>query len=134
MKRGLSLIEVVLAIALFMVILMGMLGIFDQGYVYLFKTKFRIPAYNLARAVVEEYYDWVLLDALDGTTNGTLVNGTYDYPGSPVTLNLFSSNCAFNISLNISNSTLNSTDLKQVRVTVDWPAGNFSLTTLKANF
>jgi prepilin-type N-terminal cleavage/methylation domain-containing protein len=133
-NRGLSLIEVGIAIAILAVFLLSLLGIFQQGYLYLLKAKLRVPAHNIARAVLETYLNWTALDSLDGVTNGNVTNGTYASPPDPVTLSLFGKNYTYNVTLNISDGPLADVphELKQLNVTVTYGGGSFSLYSLKA--
>jgi len=132
-RQGFSLIEVTMASAILLVVLLSLLSIFEQGNFYFSRNKFKVPGYNIARGFMEQYYDWASLDALDGVTNGTVMNGSYSLPN--VALSVFSEkNTTFSSALNITNGTINATLLKRVRVTVTWPGGNFSLVTLKARY
>ncbi|MFH1339348.1 MAG: type II secretion system protein [Candidatus Omnitrophota bacterium] len=73
-KRGFSLIEISVAVALLALILGGMLGIFWQGFVAEKKSQERTIAYSLAREKLEEY------SRIPLPANGTI---TEDYGSIP---------------------------------------------------
>ncbi len=133
MKKALSLIEVCVSIVIVSIVLVSMLGIFSQGYWYLRKSRIKVAAYNLGRGITEIYSDWNTLDALDGTANGTVTNGTYTNPPDNVTLN----NITYTPSLAIFDGPGPDPNiLKRLNITISWDgvAKNFTVTTLKANY
>ena len=113
-KKGFSLIEVSLAIAILALVLSGMLGIFGQGYLYLKKTRERVVAYSLAKEALERYYDWASLP-LTGATYNVSMNGVN-----------------YNVNVTVSDGPVYPSELKQLNVLLTWPAGNFTIVTLKA--
>lgn len=134
MKTGLSLIEVVIAIAILALISGGMLAVFDQGVVATRRTQQETAANSLARAFLEQYSNWNSLDILDGSSDGIVTNNTYTNPPAPAAIN----NITYIPSLTISNGPINPTELKRLVITVSWTDGatprNMTITTLKANY
>jgi prepilin-type N-terminal cleavage/methylation domain-containing protein len=56
-KKGLSLIESIIATAILAIILVSVFAIFQQGYAYMRKTRMSTTAYFLAQSKLEEFYD-----------------------------------------------------------------------------
>jgi prepilin-type N-terminal cleavage/methylation domain-containing protein len=56
-KRGLSLVESIVATAILAIILVSVFAIFQQGYVYMRKTRMATTAYFLAQSKLEESYN-----------------------------------------------------------------------------
>lgn len=119
MKKGFSLIEISVAVALLALILGGMLGVFWQGFYAAEKSQERTAAYNLAREKSEEY------SRIPLPSNGT---ATEDYGAIPE----FSD---FKRVVNISDY-LYAGELKQITVTVYWnnDQDSQSFVTLKADY
>jgi type II secretory pathway pseudopilin PulG len=133
-RNGLSLIEVCISIVIVLIVLVSMLRIFSQGYRYLRKTRTETAAYNLAREVMEEYSDWDSLDILD-TNDDDRVDPPGSYlnprPTDPVTLN----SVIYNVTLTTFDIPGFSDDeLTHLDVTVTWPGGAITFTTLKADY
>jgi len=118
-KKGLSLIEVVPAIAILMAILLSMTGIFSQGYRYLRKSRMQTVACALAQEKVEAQSVWPPSSSNEayGTITGFLN---------------FRRVCA------VANDPTYPTSLRSITVTVFWQGekGEQSLTlvSLVANF
>lgn len=112
-RRGFSLIEVSLSLAILAMVLSGILGIFGQGYLDLKKTKERAVAYSLAREALERYYNWASLP-LTGATYSVNINGVN-----------------YNVNVAVVDGPVHPSELKQLNVLLTWPTGNFSLSTLK---
>lgn len=122
-----SLIEVVIAMALLSLILLGMLSIFKQGYFASRKTQQRTIVYNLLREKIEAYSNWSSLDVLDGIPDGNVSN-------TVISNSEFFHNVYYMLSLAISDGPIPSNRLKRLNVTANWSGGNFSLNTLKADY
>jgi type II secretory pathway pseudopilin PulG len=143
--------EMLIALAVLLIALSSMFGIFFQGSKYLAQFKAALPAYTVARSKLEEFLNWTMLDSLDNVVNGTVTNGEYNYTTNAtrfplVNLTLFTktaSKATYAVGLSIANVT-NSTGqavypgrIKRVRVSVSWFDGKnrtFNLTTLKADY
>lgn len=124
-KRGYSIIEVAISLALLALILSGMLEVFNRGFSAASKTKQSAVMYNLARQTLEQYSLFSAIPA-NGTyalaaviLNSTTYNRTLDIADGPcVTGQLCPPN----------------NELKQVTVTVTTGTNTFSLVTLKADY
>jgi Tfp pilus assembly protein PilV len=125
-KKGFNLIEACVAITIFVILLVSMTAVITQGFRFLRTSRVRTQGYNLARAVTERYSNWTALTGLGG-------NGTYaiSFGASP---NMTINNINYTANLTIADGPVNPTELKQVDVTVFWTGGNFTITTLKANY
>lgn len=146
MKKGLSLIEVCISIAIVAIVLASMVGIFSQGYKYLRKSRVNTAVYNLANQLIEQYSNWATLDRLDSgacATDGIVVNTTVGSPYSPtnqpacVTLAFNTiplNNVTYTPTLTIADGPTNPTELKQIGVTISWTEGDVTITTFKANY
>jgi prepilin-type N-terminal cleavage/methylation domain-containing protein len=75
-KRAFSLIETSIALVIMALIVSSMMGIFNQGTQLGKKTKNKAVLHSLAREVMEEYFSWGKLDALDGTVDGRVFPST----------------------------------------------------------
>lgn len=113
-KKGFSLIEVAATVAILVLIVSGMLGIFWQGFVATKASKGRMVAYSLAREMLERNF----VSPFPSTTTDS------------VTLN----DVTYNRTLTVSDGPVFPTQLKQLDVTVSWDTESFTLTTLKANY
>lgn len=118
-KRGFSLIEISIAVALLALILGGMLGIFWQGFNAARRSQERAVAYSLAREKLEEYSGVPL--APNGST-------TEDYGQIPEFPD-------FKRVVNVSDY-LYPGRLKRITVTVFWNSdqNSGSFVTLKADY
>lgn len=120
-KKAFSLIEISVAILMLSLICSGVLGVISQGISYLQRSRERTTAYNLAREVIERYFQWSSLPA----------NGSYVNPAPyPLTIN----NITYNVNLNISDGPVAPAVLKQVEVTVSWGTQQYDLITLKSDY
>ena len=122
-----SLIEVSIALLL---IIGGLLIVFNQGFYFTNRIKNRLVAYNLAQKILEEYFDWEELDTLDGNSDGIVTNGSYTDPPYPVTIN----NVTYTPVLDISDGPVLGTHLKHIEVTISWGGKSFTLGCLKAHY
>ena len=133
-KTAFSIIEVVAAIAILALISAGMLAIFEQGGRSAKKTKEPSAAYNLARAILEQYADWGFIPA-----NGTYTLAVTTINGIPHTPSLSISDgpCVSGMPLCPPNN-----ELKQLSLTISWPKDivtglpldTVTVSTLKANY
>lgn len=120
-KKGFSLIEISIAMAILSLLVVGTLGSFNQGFLYLKSSREKSAAYLLAQEVAERYSSWTNIPA----------NGNYTNPSPyPVTLN----RVIYNVTLTVSDGPVLPAELKQVGVRVAWGRQSYSLTTLKANY
>jgi prepilin-type N-terminal cleavage/methylation domain-containing protein len=127
--RGLSLIEVCVAIAILAIILVSLSGIFNQGYRFLRKTRMNHLACLLAQDQMENLMnEYIFADISSFNGNATLSAPFQDFNGQ------------VNISYPASggsNSDVNA-NLSRVNVTISWQGQsgvqNFTLTTLVCNF
>ena len=115
-NHGFSLIEVSLALAILAMVLSGILGIFGQGYLDLKRARERVAAYSLAKEALERYYDWASLP-LSGATYSVNLNGVN-----------------YNVNVTVTDGPVHPSELKQLNVSLAWPAGNFTIATLKAYY
>jgi len=115
-RKGFTLIEISITVVILALLCSGMLGIFAQGFSYLKQSKERTIACNLAREVMERYFDWSSLSS--------------NPPPYSVTLN----NITYNVNLTISDGPVSPNELKQLDVNISWPGGTFNISTLKANY
>ena len=149
-EQGFSLMEMLMSLAVLLIALSSMFGVFTQGSKYLARIKAELPAYTVARSTLEQYLSWGVLDSLDNVVNGTVTNGEYNYTTNAtrfpqMNLKLFtrSANANYTTGVFIANVT-NSTGstiypgrLKRVTARVSWfdgKARTFNLTTLKADY
>lgn len=119
-KRGLSLIEVTVATAILALILGGMLGIFGQGFASARQSQERAVAYNLARSVLEDYFDWSRISVLPLSIQINL---------TPENIN----NIIYSKSITVSNQGPYGT-LRRIRAVISWNSGSFSLETFKSAY
>ena len=149
-EQGFSLIEMLMSLAVLLIALSSMFGVFFQGAKYLAKIKAELPAYTLARSTLERYLSWSILDSLDNVVNGTVTNGEYNaMPNATrfpqVNLTLFTPSASANYATgifiaNVTNSTGQTVypgRLKRVTARVSWFDGKnraFNLTTMKADY
>jgi prepilin-type N-terminal cleavage/methylation domain-containing protein len=148
--RGFSLMEMLISLAVLMIALSSMFGVFVQGSKYLARIKAELPAYTVVRSTLEQYLSWADLDSLDGAVNGTVTSGEYNYTTNatrfaPKNLTLFtpSATASYATAISISNVT-NSTSqtiypgrLKKITARVSWFDGKdrmFNLSTFKADY
>ena len=129
--KGFSLIEVAIAIVVLGLVAGTVVSVFAAGAKAARKTQQQTVAYNLARAVLEQYSDWTSLDQLDGL-DGIVTNQVNGRPA--VTLN----NIIYTPTLTISDGPISPAQLKLLNATIDWTDGsiarNISVSTLKANY
>lgn len=151
MKKALSLIEVYISIAIVVIVIASILGIYSQGYRYLRKSRISSVVYNLAIQHKERYSDWDTLDRLDSAvcaTDGNVVNTSPGSPYSPtnqpacptlafntVTLN----NVTYTPAMAISNGTgPDPNRVKRHDITISWTEDgvveNFTVVTYEANY
>ncbi len=123
-----SLIEVSCALLIVGLVIGGMLMIFSWGFRFADTIRKKTVAYNLARKILEEYFDWSRLDKLDGNYDGKVRNGSYTL--SSYTVN----NVRYTPVLSISNGPDSPIYLKRIKVTVFWEEKNFSVDCLKAHY
>jgi prepilin-type N-terminal cleavage/methylation domain-containing protein len=140
MKRGLTLIEVCVTIAILSAILLSMLGIFQQGYRYLNTARDRAAAINIAVGQLEECWNWDVLKTFDSTPGVWPHSGPVNRtdPANPYTLpSVTLNNVTYTCGLNIDSHPYSGNYLKLITVTVSWTRGGrsfkVSLSTLKAN-
>ena len=149
-EQGFSLIEMLMSLAVLLIALSSMFGVFFQGAKYLAKIKAELPAYTLARSTLERYLSWSILDSLDNVVNGTVTNGEYNATTNAtrfpqVNLTLFTPSASANYATgifiaNVTNSTGQTVypgRLKRVTARVSWFDGKnraFNLTTMKADY
>jgi prepilin-type N-terminal cleavage/methylation domain-containing protein len=149
-EQGFSLIEMLMSLAVLMIALSSMFGIFFQGSKYLARIKAELPAYTLARSTLERYLSWNILDGLDNVVNGTVTDGEYNSTTNAtrfpqVNLTLFTTSASANYTTgifiaNVTNSTgqtMYPGRLKRVTARVSWFDGKnrtFNLTTIKADY
>jgi prepilin-type N-terminal cleavage/methylation domain-containing protein len=148
--QGLSLIEMLISLAVLMIALSSMFGVFFQGSKYLARIKAELPAYTLARSTLEKYLSWGVLDTLDNSGDGNVTSGEYDSTTNAtrfpqVNLTLFTPSASANYTTgifisNVTNSTGNTiypNRLKRVTARVTWFDGKnraFNLTTMKTDY
>jgi prepilin-type N-terminal cleavage/methylation domain-containing protein len=149
--RGFSLMEMLIALAVLLIALSSMFGVFSQGAKYLAQIKAALPAYMVARNTVEKYFSWAQLDGLDNVVDNAVTNGEYSHATDParfplVNMTLFTpsaANASYTSGINITNvtnpagTTMYPNRLKRMKVSVAWFDGNnrvFNLTTLKADY
>jgi len=149
-NSGFSLMEMLVALSVLLIALSSMFGVFVQGAKHLAQFKTALPAYTVARAKMEEFLSWSMLDSLDGA-DGVVTDGEYTNSTNPlqlplVNLTLFTKAAAQTsyrpvISIaNVTDSTgltVYDNRLKRVRVSVSWFDGKnrtFNLTTIKADY
>jgi prepilin-type N-terminal cleavage/methylation domain-containing protein len=149
-KKGFSLIEMLISLAVLMIALSSMFAVFTQGTKYLARIKAELPAYTLARSMLEQYLAWNVLDSLDNVVNGTVTSGEYNsttnatrFPQVNLTLFTPAATAYYTTGISIANVT-NSTGqtiypgrLKKVTARVSWFDGKdrtFNLTTMKADY
>lgn len=130
--RGFSLLEIVAAVAMFAVIVVSLLGIFANGYLYARQMRMASKAYFYAQQIIEEYYNAsvVFPDPQKLATNVTstaLSDANFTY-----TVN-FTNGMDFNDGDGAHD------ELAEINVTVYWPGRNnqqrsYSLVTYIANF
>ncbi|MDD2702685.1 MAG: hypothetical protein PHC33_01590 [Candidatus Omnitrophica bacterium] len=138
MKRGLTLIEVCIATAVFAALLLSMLGVFHQGSRCLGITRERTVAMNLARGILEHYSDWDSLEDVSASVS----NGEYPL----VVPDLFPScvdgegkinGILYACTLTIAGGPYSPASLKMITATVGWSKSgkNFTvaLSTMKAD-
>ena len=118
-RSGLSLIEVVVAVAMLGALTAGMLGILWQGAIASERSRRVTAAYNVARGVMETYSDWATVGALSGSIQL-----------APVTLN----GVPYTLSVLVQDGPVNPSALKQFTVTVTWSGGSVTVASLKANY
>ncbi|MBI4846906.1 MAG: prepilin-type N-terminal cleavage/methylation domain-containing protein [Candidatus Omnitrophica bacterium] len=124
-EKGLSLVEVIIAIMVLAIICTGMMKIFAQGFNISKKEKDFLGACLFAQEIVEEYFNWAAVGAM---------NGSYSNPPNPVTRNMITYTPALNV-IDSPAAPPASSELKQVEVVINWGSGdNFILRTLKANY
>jgi prepilin-type N-terminal cleavage/methylation domain-containing protein len=149
-EKGFSLIEMLMSLAVLLIALSSMFGVFTQGVKYLARIKAELPAYTLARSTLERYFSWGVLDSLDTVVDGTVTNGEYNYTTNAtlfpkVNLTLFTKSASANYTIgifiaNVTNSTgqtMYPGRLKRVTARVSWFDGKnraFNLTTMKADY
>ncbi len=127
--KGLSLIEVSIAIVVLALVFGGMLAMFKRGFRIGRKSKDLINANAIAREIMEEYSDWNRLVWRTGSDPPAI--GSYTDPPFSVTRN----NTTYTAILDISNGPIPATpSLKQIEVTVTWGGESFVLRTLKGNY
>jgi len=119
-KRGFSLLEVIAIVAIFTLIAQGMLQVFRQGSVTTRQSQQRTAAYSIARATIEEYFNWATLPAVSVTP----------YNLASVILN----GITYSRSLVVSNGPSYPAEIKQYSVTVSWGTESFTLTTLRSAY
>jgi Tfp pilus assembly protein PilV len=137
MKKGITIIEVCVSIAIFATLLLSMLSIFQQGYRYLGVSRERTTAVNLAQEIIEENSNWTQLQRFDATPGVTPHSGPVSsatpYALSSVTLN----EITYTRSLTIADGPYSAAQLKKITATVSWSRSgrNFSVTlsTLKSD-
>lgn len=137
--RGLSLIEVTIAMAILLTVLSTMFGVFTQGARRMTGSRSRLAAYSICRSYLERYYDWPALDALDGVTDGVVTNGVYNVSTdaedfADITQSLFGMDETFAVNLTIASGPVNGARLKRVTAGVDWGEGAFNLSMFKAQY
>lgn len=120
---GFSLIEVAAAIAVLALLLGGALEIFSQGFNAAKTTRQAAVAVNLARATVEEYSSWNMVN---------IANGVYNL--GDVNLN----NVTYGRTIQISSGPVSPGQLKRLDAVISWPEGgttkNLTISTLKADY
>lgn len=136
-RKAFSLIEVAIAIGILALVFGGMLAVFDRGAIAARKTQQQAAAYNLARALLEEYSDWGRLIALTGSNPPA--NETYTNPPNlifspPILLN----NITYTPQMAISDGPINPAQLKRLEITISWTDGaiarSITIATLKADY
>jgi len=113
-QKGLSLIEISIAVVILTLIAGGMLGIFSQGFNAAEKSQERTAAYSLAREKLEESFRYPFPSNSSGTT-------TRD-------------NIVYNWTLTVSDDPIYPGELKRLAVAVSWGTENYTLVTLKADY
>jgi prepilin-type N-terminal cleavage/methylation domain-containing protein len=134
---GFTLLEMMISILVLAFVLMGTFTMFYQGFKHLKKSKDMTVVIELAREVMEVYYDWDQLDVLDGSDDDAVVNGSYAL--SAITLNNVTYNR--NITVNDIASCIPAPApcpvsglLKRLTVTISWGSDSFVLESYKAYY
>lgn len=117
-KRGFSIIEITIALAVLVFILSGMLSVLNSGFLASRKTNKRTTAYSLLREKLEEKFStavWPPVTEVVGAVPG------------------FTS---FQRSVTVTNPYLGFAGLALINVTVLWDSGaqSQSINTIKANY
>lgn len=122
-EKGLSLIEVCLSLAVLVLVLGGLIGIFAEGHSISAKVKARTIVHNLLKEKLEELY---ITAAAFFTTPDV-----YDEARAAV-----AGFTGFEREVNVTSPYLGRTQLAHIQVTVWWDNGTQSQTveTIKANY
>lgn len=119
--QGLSLIEMVIAMALLSVVLAGLMGIFWQGGMFSRKSEEYGTSWNLAREAVEKNFNTTF-----NATCSTALNSTYNitWSGNGTAGNTSdTANITYNVTFNQTNATAYGNyngSLRFFNVTINW--------------
>lgn len=113
-KKGFSLVEIIVAMLLLSVIMVGLAGVFVAGKRHIIHSRERISSLELGKLFIDPLQDQVRQDTWDQSGNGLNIASSLASPGSPQTIN------KTEFSSTYTTTAVVTTDLRRVTTTVHW--------------